>query len=47
MDDVSERLTSLEPGTLFAGYRIEGILDRGEWASSTRPPTWSSIAPWR
>ena len=29
MDDVNERLTSLEPGTLFAGYRIEGMLDRG------------------
>ena len=29
MDDVTENLTSLEPGTLFAGYRIEGILDRG------------------
>ena len=29
MDDVTENLASLEPGTLFAGYRIEGILDRG------------------
>ena len=29
MDEVSERLARLEPGSLFAGYRIEGILDRG------------------
>jgi serine/threonine protein kinase/N-acetylneuraminic acid mutarotase len=29
VDDVTERLTRLEPGSLFAGYRIEGILDRG------------------
>ena len=29
MDEVTERLARLEPGSLFAGYRIEGILDRG------------------
>ena len=29
MADVSERLTRLEPGSTFAGYRIDGILDRG------------------
>ena len=29
MDDVTERLASLEQGSLFAGYRIEGLLDRG------------------
>ena len=29
MDEAVERLTSLEPGTLFAGYRIDGMLDRG------------------
>jgi serine/threonine protein kinase/N-acetylneuraminic acid mutarotase len=29
MDDVDERLTRLDPGTVFAGYRIEGMLDRG------------------
>src|SRR3712207_7859150 len=29
MDEVGERLTRLEPGSLFAGYRIEGMLDRG------------------
>ena len=29
MDDAAQRLTSLEPGAMFAGYRIEGMLDRG------------------
>src|SRR5918998_5858387 len=29
MGEVSERLTRLEPGSMFAGYRIEGMLDRG------------------
>ena len=29
MDEISERLARLERGSLFAGYRIEGILDRG------------------
>ena len=29
MDEVTERLARLEPGSLFAGYRIERILDRG------------------
>jgi non-specific serine/threonine protein kinase len=29
MDEVGERLTRLEPGSLFAGYRIDGMLDRG------------------
>ena len=27
--DSAGRLATLEPGTLFAGYRIEGMLDRG------------------
>ena len=29
MDEAVERLTRLDPGTNFAGYRIEGMLDRG------------------
>jgi non-specific serine/threonine protein kinase len=29
MDEARERLIRLEPGSLFAGYRIEGMLDRG------------------
>ncbi len=29
MEQADERLTRLEPGTLFAGYRIEGLLERG------------------
>jgi serine/threonine protein kinase len=29
VDDAVERLTRLERGSLFAGYRIEGMLDRG------------------
>jgi serine/threonine protein kinase len=29
MDDGAGRVTRLEPGSLFAGYRIEGLLDRG------------------
>ena len=29
VDEATERLTRLEPGALFAGYRIEGMLDRG------------------
>jgi hypothetical protein len=29
MDEATERLTRLERGSLFAGYRIEGMLDRG------------------
>src|SRR3712207_5349968 len=29
MAETGERLTRLEPGSLFAGYRIEGMLDRG------------------
>jgi non-specific serine/threonine protein kinase len=29
VDEASQRLTSLEPGAEFAGYRIEGMLDRG------------------
>jgi N-acetylneuraminic acid mutarotase len=29
VDEVTERLARLEPGSLFAGYRIDGILDRG------------------
>ena len=29
----------LDPGSLFAGYRIEGIVARGGMGLSTRPPT--------
>ena len=29
MDEASDRLSRLEPGSQFAGYRIEGMLDRG------------------
>lgn len=29
VDEAAERLTRLERGSLFAGYRIEGMLDRG------------------
>jgi N-acetylneuraminic acid mutarotase len=29
VDELTERLGRLEPGSLFAGYRIDGILDRG------------------
>jgi serine/threonine protein kinase/N-acetylneuraminic acid mutarotase len=29
VDEATERLTRLEAGSLFAGYRIEGMLDRG------------------
>ena len=29
MDEAAERLTRLEPGSEFAGYRIEGIIARG------------------
>ena len=29
MDDAAARLTRLERGSLFAGYRIEGLIDRG------------------
>jgi serine/threonine protein kinase/N-acetylneuraminic acid mutarotase len=29
VDEITERLGRLEPGSLFAGYRIDGILDRG------------------
>jgi serine/threonine protein kinase len=29
VDEAAERLTRLERGSLFAGYRIEGVLDRG------------------
>src|SRR3954453_16026842 len=29
MEQADERLTRLEPGTVFAGYRIEGLLERG------------------
>src|SRR6185312_13649181 len=29
MEQPDERLTRLEPGTRFAGYRIEGLLERG------------------
>src|SRR5215217_1697387 len=29
MDEATERLITLEPGSLFAGYRIEGIVARG------------------
>jgi serine/threonine protein kinase len=29
VDEATDRLTRLEPGALFAGYRIEGMLDRG------------------
>jgi serine/threonine-protein kinase len=29
VDESAARLTHLEPGTIFAGYRIEGMLDRG------------------
>ena len=29
MEEPLEHLTRLEPGTMFAGYRIEGMLDRG------------------
>ncbi|HYM52265.1 MAG TPA: protein kinase, partial [Candidatus Dormibacteraeota bacterium] len=29
MDEATERVTRLERGSLFAGYRIEGMLDRG------------------
>jgi len=29
VDEVTERLARLEPGSLFAGYRIDGVLDRG------------------
>ena len=29
MEQADDRLTRLEPGTVFAGYRIEGMLERG------------------
>ena len=29
MEQPDERLTRLEPGTRFAGYLIEGMLERG------------------
>src|SRR3954468_4632733 len=29
MDEQTDRLTCLEPGAMFAGYRIEGLIDRG------------------
>jgi non-specific serine/threonine protein kinase len=29
MEQTDGRLTRLEPGTLFAGYRVEGLLERG------------------
>src|SRR5918994_7174720 len=29
MDETVERLINLEPGSVFAGYRVEGMLDRG------------------
>jgi serine/threonine-protein kinase len=29
VDEATDRLTRLDPGALFAGYRIEGMLDRG------------------
>jgi N-acetylneuraminic acid mutarotase len=29
VDEITERLGRLEPGSQFAGYRIDGILDRG------------------
>jgi serine/threonine protein kinase/N-acetylneuraminic acid mutarotase len=29
MEQADERLTRLEPGTVFAGYRIEGVFERG------------------
>src|SRR3954452_25311818 len=29
MDEQTDRLTRLEPGAMFAGYRIEGLVDRG------------------
>src|ERR671929_305859 len=29
MEQADKRLTRLDPGTVFAGYRIEGMLDRG------------------
>src|SRR5215210_5318853 len=29
MDEATDRVTMLEPGALFAGYRIEGLIDRG------------------
>src|SRR3954454_10423385 len=29
MDEQTDRLTRLEPGAMFAGYRIEGLIDRG------------------
>jgi serine/threonine protein kinase len=29
VDEASDRLSRLEPGSQFAGYRIEGMLDRG------------------
>jgi serine/threonine protein kinase len=29
MEQADERLTRLEPGTVFAGYRIDGLLERG------------------
>ncbi len=29
MDEAVESLTILEPGSVFAGYRVEGVVDRG------------------
>ena len=29
VDDAASRLARLERGSLFAGYRIEGLIDRG------------------
>ena len=29
MDERADQVTRLEPGAMFAGYRIEGLIDRG------------------
>ena len=29
MDERTDQVTRLEPGAMFAGYRIEGLIDRG------------------
>ena len=38
---------AIKIGTIFAGYRIEGVLGRGGMAWSTSPSSPSSAAGWR